>query len=71
MRHSSTSLPVANATAPGVPRSDWQTLGRLLPYLWQYRWRVGLALGLMVLAKVANVSVPVLLKHLEIGRAHV
>ena len=64
MRHSSASLPVANATAPGVPRSDWQTLGRLLPYLWQYRWRVGLALGLMVLAKVANVSVPVLLKHL-------
>ena len=47
-----------------MPRSDWQTLGRLLPYLWQYRWRVGLALGLMVLAKVANVSVPVLLKHL-------
>ena len=64
MRHSSASLSVANATAPGVPRSDWQTLGRLLPYLWQYRWRVGLALGLMVLAKVANVSVPVLLKHL-------
>ena len=64
MRHSSASLPVANATSPGAPRSDWQTLGRLLPYLWQYRWRVGLAIGLMVLAKVANVSVPVLLKHL-------
>ena len=64
MRHSSASLPIANATAPGVPRSDWQTLGRLLPYLWQYRWRVGLAIGFMVLAKVANVSVPVLLKHL-------
>ena len=64
MRHASASLPVANATTPGAPRSDWQTLSRLLPYLWQYRWRVGLALGLMVLAKVANVSVPVLLKHL-------
>ena len=64
MRHSSASLPVANATSPGAPRSDWQTLGRLLPYLWQYRWRVGLAIGFMVLAKVANVSVPVLLKHL-------
>ena len=64
MRHSTASLPVANATAPGALRSDWQTLGRLLPYLWQYRWRVGLAIGFMVLAKVANVSVPVLLKHL-------
>ena len=64
MRHSSASLPIANASAPGAPRSDWQTLGRLLPYLWQYRWRVGLAISFMLLAKVANVSVPVLLKHL-------
>ena len=64
MRHSTASLPVANALAPGASRSDWQTLGRLLPYLWQYRWRVGLAIAFMVLAKVANVSVPVLLKHL-------
>lgn len=36
---------------------------RLLPYLWTYKWRVLAALVLMVGAKVANVGVPVLLKH--------
>jgi ATP-binding cassette subfamily B protein len=49
---------------PGAPRSDWGTLAKLLPYLWRYRWRVGTALGFLVLAKVANVGVPVLLKNL-------
>jgi ABC-type transport system involved in Fe-S cluster assembly fused permease/ATPase subunit len=45
-------------------RSDWATLSRLLPYLWQYKWRVMIALGFMVAAKMANVSVPLLLKEL-------
>jgi ATP-binding cassette subfamily B protein len=39
-------------------------LAKLLPYLWRYRWRVGIALSFLISAKVANVSVPVLLKHL-------
>jgi ATP-binding cassette subfamily B protein len=47
-----------------VVRSDWGTLKRLFPYLWHYKWRVMLALSLMVSAKVANVGVPVLLKNL-------
>jgi ATP-binding cassette subfamily B protein len=38
-------------------------LKRLLPYLWTYKGRVLAALVLMVGAKVANVGVPVLLKH--------
>ncbi|MEJ8823955.1 ABC transporter ATP-binding protein/permease [Variovorax humicola] len=45
-------------------RSDWATLRRLFPYLWQYKWRVLAALSFMVGAKVANVGVPVLLKNL-------
>ncbi len=45
-------------------RSDWGTLAKLLPYLWRYRWRVGIALAFLLGAKVANVSVPLLLKHL-------
>jgi ATP-binding cassette subfamily B protein len=49
---------------PAATRSDWATLRKLLPYLWQYRWRVGIALAFMVAAKVANVSVPLLLKNL-------
>ena len=64
MRHTSASLTLANPSTPGIPRTDWQTLGKLLPYLWQYRWRVALAVGFLLLAKVANVGVPVLLKHL-------
>ncbi|OGB03882.1 MAG: metal ABC transporter permease [Burkholderiales bacterium RIFCSPHIGHO2_12_FULL_69_20] len=64
MRHSAPSLALPNPATPGAPRSDWQTLGKLMPYLWQYRWRVGLALGFLLAAKLANVSVPVLLKHL-------
>src|SRR5262245_1984640 len=50
--------------APAGPRSDWATLARLLPYLWQYRWRVSIALAFLVGAKAANVSVPLLLKNL-------
>jgi ATP-binding cassette subfamily B protein len=45
-------------------RSDWATLQRLFPYLWQYKWRVIAALAFMVGAKLANVSVPLLLKEL-------
>jgi ATP-binding cassette subfamily B protein len=51
-------------SAPSGPRSDRRTLRRLLPYLWQYKWRVLLALVFMVGAKLANVSVPLLLKDL-------
>jgi ATP-binding cassette subfamily B protein len=46
------------------PSSDWKTLQRLFPYLWTYKWRVIAALGFMVAAKLANVSVPLLLKQL-------
>ncbi|MFG6463680.1 ABCB family ABC transporter ATP-binding protein/permease [Roseateles sp. DXS20W] len=53
--------PTGNAAAV---RGDWGTVGRLLPYLWRYRWRVGLALAFMVGAKLSNVGVPILLKHL-------
>jgi ABC-type transport system involved in Fe-S cluster assembly fused permease/ATPase subunit len=45
-------------------RNDWKTIRTLLPYLWEFRWRVALALALLVLAKVANVAVPLMLKHI-------
>ena len=49
---------------PVLDRSDWATLQRLFPYLWDYKWRVLAALAFMVGAKVANVGVPLLLKNL-------
>eukprot|EP01030_Chromulinospumella_sphaerica_P020105 gene20105-20012_t len=53
----------APAAAPHQP-TDWGTIQRLLPYLWQYKWRVVAAIVFMVGAKLANVGVPVLLKTL-------
>ena len=64
MRSSAAAQSLPTPTAPGAARTDWQTLRKVLPYLWQYRWRVGLALAFLLLAKLANVGVPVLLKHL-------
>ena len=55
--------PDLQAAAP-APKSDWSTLGRLLPYLWIYKWRVIAALAFMIGAKLANISVPLLLKNL-------
>ncbi|MDB5940834.1 MAG: putative type transport system involved in Fe cluster assembly, permease and ATPase [Ramlibacter sp.] len=61
---SSISVPGAQAATVRSDKSDWATLKRLLPYLWQYKWRVVGALVFMVGAKLANVGVPVLLKNL-------
>ncbi|MFZ5521856.1 MAG: ABCB family ABC transporter ATP-binding protein/permease [Pseudomonadota bacterium] len=52
------------APRPGERISDWATLRRFLPYLWEWRWRAAAALLFMVGAKLANVGVPVLLKTL-------
>ncbi|HEY2929891.1 ABCB family ABC transporter ATP-binding protein/permease [Piscinibacter sp.] len=58
------SLAAPGSAAPARAHSDAATLRRLLPYLWQYRWRVILALSFMVGAKLANIGVPLLLKTL-------
>ena len=58
----SPALPVTVAAKPSS--SDWTTLKRLFPYLWEYKWRVVAALSFMVGAKLANVGVPLLLKEL-------
>jgi len=55
-----------NTPAQGHPvpghRSDWQTLKTLSPYLWRYKSRVILALSCLILAKVATVAIPLVLK---------
>jgi ATP-binding cassette, subfamily B, heavy metal transporter len=64
-RHASISIEPGSAAA-SQPRAhtDWATLRRLFPYLWQYKWRALAALVFMVGAKLANVGVPILLKNL-------
>ncbi|MGJ7519716.1 ABCB family ABC transporter ATP-binding protein/permease [Variovorax sp. LT1P1] len=68
MRRSGEALSSPHHAPGGAParsdRSDWATLRRLFPYLWDYKWRVLAALTFMIGAKVANVGVPVLLKNL-------
>lgn len=61
MRRSSPSSeqPTQNQT-----KGDWGTIKTLLPYLWAYKWRVIFALSCLVGAKLANVGVPLVLKHL-------
>lgn len=54
---------LASGPAPSV-RNDLGTLRSLLPYVWQFKWRVMAALACLVAAKVASVSVPLYLKQL-------
>ena len=52
MRHH--SRPSHDAPANQGTRNDWATLKTLFPYLWQWKWRVLLALACLVLAKLVH-----------------
>ena len=54
---------VATERAHG-DRRDWHNLRAMVPYLWEFRGRAALALVCLVLAKVANVGVPLVLKQI-------
>ena len=51
-------------SAPHAGRQDLRNLKRMFPYIWEYRGRVLLALITLVLAKVAVVGVPLVLKEI-------
>lgn len=51
-------------TAPHAGRQDLRNLKRMFPYIWEYRGRVLLALVSLILAKVATVGVPLILKEI-------
>jgi len=62
----------AQAQHAAAPREslrveEWRVLGHLLPYLWEYRGRVALALSFLVIAKLANVGVPLTMKEVVDG----
>jgi ATP-binding cassette subfamily B protein len=50
--------------ATGARRNEWRAVGMLLPYLWEYKWRVLVALAFLASAKFANVGVPLVLKNI-------
>jgi ATP-binding cassette, subfamily B, heavy metal transporter len=66
---SAVSAPVvAGRSGDAARTSDVSpTVRLLLPYLWEYRGRVLLALTCLVCAKLANVGVPLLLKQIVDG----
>ncbi len=47
-----------------LAKADRRVLVSLLPYLWDFRWRVALAIGFLVMAKTANIGVPLLMKQI-------
>ncbi len=65
MRRTATaSLPAPMAPSAPLPNAGLSTVRKLLPYIWQWRWRVGVALACLVAAKLANIGVPLVLKSL-------
>src|SRR5471030_1263560 len=61
--HRSAALPTeADKPIAGARRNEWRAVGMLLPYLWEYKWRVLVAMVFLASAKFANVGVPLVLK---------
>ena len=63
-RRSIATTPGEPAPAEGKSRNEWRTVSMVLPYLWEYRGRVLLALIFLVTAKIANVGVPLVMKEI-------
>ena len=57
--HATPAVPPAS----GTRRNEWRSALSLLPYIWEFRWRVAVAMVLLVGAKLANVGVPLILKE--------
>src|SRR5688572_27722218 len=57
----------SSAPTQSLTGKEWRAAATLLPYLWEYRWRVGLALAFLATAKVANVAVPLVMKEIVDG----
>jgi ATP-binding cassette subfamily B protein len=62
------SPPPANVPAGALPQ--WRAALKLAPYVWHYKGRVLGAMALLVCAKLANVSVPLVLKDIVDSLQH-
>src|SRR5258705_4006418 len=47
--------------------NEWRVLPLLAPYVWEYKGRVLLALACLIVAKLANVGVPLVMKEVVDG----
>ena len=55
---------ITHTGKPPSNRNDWKTIRTLFPYLWEFRGRIALSMIFLILAKLSNVGVPLLLKHI-------
>ena len=56
-----------NPPSAPVVRGDFGVLRKLIPYLWEFRGRVLLAIAFLVTAKLANITVPIVMKRIVDG----
>lgn len=61
---SGTAAAPRDSTSRNTAARDWRVVPMLLPYLWDYKWRVVVALLFLVAAKLANVGVPLVMKDI-------
>ncbi len=61
MRHINSET---NPLAKARQHSDWHVIKNLMPYIWQFKFRVIITLLCLVAAKVANLGVPIVLKKI-------
>lgn len=54
----------SDSMTPHTSVNQWRAAWSLFPYVWQYKNRVIVAFGLLLCAKLANVSVPLVLKEI-------
>jgi len=55
---------ITHTGKPPSNRNDWKTIRTLFPYLREFRGRVALSMVFLILAKLANVGVPLVLKNI-------
>ena len=55
--------PSQYAQSPTSER-PWAALATLLPHLWEFRGRVLIALGFLILAKLASIGIPLIIKEI-------
>ncbi|MES9860136.1 MAG: ABC transporter ATP-binding protein/permease [Candidatus Thiodiazotropha sp. LLP2] len=58
---------ISSQSSVHTDRRDLHNLKSMLPFLWEYRGRALFALGCLVLAKLANVGIPLVLKEIVDG----
>jgi len=61
----------SDSMTPHTTTGQWRAAWSLAPYVWRYKGRVLAAFGLLLCAKLANVSVPLVLKEIVDRVGHV